>query len=203
MIDNDEIRNVVLEKSVLEAVSDLADFVRCYEPVFMYLVAKKNSASHQAKLRELAASVKKGEQRIKDLDRLIEKVYEDHALGGLSEERYHKMMAKYETEQKELTQKVEDSKHSLERADQQKTDLKVLLKALRDFTDIRTLTPEIVNKLISRIDIHQNDKSSGHCHVKVDIYFTAIGMIDIPTEKVIIKIMDDIKKNPQKYPLTA
>ncbi|MBC8534102.1 recombinase zinc beta ribbon domain-containing protein [Clostridiales bacterium NSJ-40] len=28
------IRNVVLEKIVLEAINSLADFVRCYEPVF-------------------------------------------------------------------------------------------------------------------------------------------------------------------------
>ena len=30
------IRNVTLEKTVLEAINNLADFVRCYEPVFLY-----------------------------------------------------------------------------------------------------------------------------------------------------------------------
>ncbi len=33
------IRNVVLEKIVLEAIRNLADFVRCYEPVFLYKMA--------------------------------------------------------------------------------------------------------------------------------------------------------------------
>ena len=33
------IRNVVLEKIVLEAINSLADFVRCYEPVFLYLIS--------------------------------------------------------------------------------------------------------------------------------------------------------------------
>lgn len=36
------IRNVVLEKIVLEAISDFVDFVRCYEPVFLYMLAKKS-----------------------------------------------------------------------------------------------------------------------------------------------------------------
>lgn len=36
--------NVVLEKIVLEAVSSLADYVRCYEPVFLYFLAMQNSA---------------------------------------------------------------------------------------------------------------------------------------------------------------
>ena len=32
-----DIRDVVLEMIVKDAVSELADFVRCYEPVFLYL----------------------------------------------------------------------------------------------------------------------------------------------------------------------
>lgn len=46
-------------------------------------------------------------------------------------------------------------------------------------------------------------KSSGHCYVKVDIYFTAIGLIDIPTEDEIKSLMAKIKANPQEYRLTA
>lgn len=40
------IRNVVLEEIVLEAVSSLADDVRCYEPVFLYFLAMQNNAEH-------------------------------------------------------------------------------------------------------------------------------------------------------------
>ncbi len=32
--------------------------------------------------------------------------------------------------------------------------------------------------LIERIEVHNNDKSSDHWYVKVDIFFTAVGMID-------------------------
>ena len=51
--------------------------------------------------------------------------------------------------------------------------------------------------------IHYNDKSSGRCYVKVDIYFTAIGLIDIPAEDEIKSLMAKIKANPQEYRLTA
>lgn len=37
------IRDVVLEQIVLETVRNLYDFVRCYEPVFLYMLAKKNA----------------------------------------------------------------------------------------------------------------------------------------------------------------
>lgn len=32
---------------------------------------------------------------------------------------------------------------------------------------------------------------------KVDIYFTAVGMIDIPTEQEILAMMEEIWANPQ------
>ena len=66
-------------------------------------------------------------------------------------------------------------------------------------TDIQELTPTLVNSLIERIEVHNNDKSSGHCHVKVDIYFTAVGMIDIPTEKEIQTMVEEIRNNPQDF----
>ena len=191
------IRNVVLEKLVLEAISDLADFVRCYEPVFLYLLSKKNNALKKAEQKKLKHTVEKGQQRIEELDRLIEKIYEDHALGRLSDERYARMMSNYEKEQKMLLEEVAQGKKALAESEQQTTDLRLTLRTLRSLTDVKELTPTLVNTLIQRIEVHNNDKSSGHCHVKVDIYFTAVGMIDIPTEKEIQAIMKDILENPQ------
>lgn len=46
-------------------------------------------------------------------------------------------------------------------------------------------------------------EKSIHIYVKVDIYFTAIGLIDIPTEDEIKSLMAKIKANPQEYRLTA
>ena len=63
----------------------------------------------------------------------------------------------------------------------------------------KELTPTIVNSLIQRIEVHNNDKYDGHCHVKVDIYFTAVGIIDIPDEKEILDIVHKIQENPQVY----
>ena len=62
---------------------------------------------------------------------------------------------------------------------------------------MKELTPEIVNKLIQRIEIHNPEKKHSRKRVKVDIYFTAVGLIDIPTEQEIEKIMEQYKKDSQ------
>ena len=40
------------------------------------------------------------------------------------------------------------------------------VRTIRDMTDIEELTPTIVDSLIQRIEVHNNDKYDGHCHVK-------------------------------------
>ena len=190
------IRDVVLERIVLEAISSLADFVKCHEPVFLYMLAKKTNAMRQKEHKRLEQAVEQGTKRIAEIDRLIEKVFEQNAIGVLSDERFSKMLQSYEKEQKALTQEVAESRQTLEEAKQKATDLRLLLRTLREMTEINELTPTLVNSLIERIEVHNNDKSSGHCYVKVDIYFTAVGMIDIPTEQEILAMMEEIRANP-------
>ena len=129
-------------------------------------------------------------------------MFEQNASGILSDERFSKMLQSYEKEQKALTQEVSDSQKTLQEAKQKVTDLRLLLRTLREMTDIAELTLALVNSLIERIEVHNNDKSSGHCYVKVDIYFTA-GMIDIPTEQEILAMMKEIRENPQDFRFVA
>lgn len=124
-------------------------------------------------------------------------------IGGYNALDYARMSVNYENEQRTLINKVAEGEKKLACIEQTSLDLKTLLKVLRSSTSFEELTPTLVNSLIRRIEVHNNDKSSGHCYVKVDIYFTAIGLIDIPTEDEIKSLMAKIKANPQEYRLTA
>ena len=197
------IRNVVLEKIVLEAIRNLADFVRCYEPVFLYMMAQKNSIGKKAEKQQLKAAISNGKNRIKELDKLIERIYEDNVLGKISDERFTRMSASYEAEQKSLMASVSASEVRLREMEKETVNLRLLLNTLRECTDLEELTPTIVNTLIKRIEVHNNDKSSGHCYVKVDIYFTAAGLIDIPTAEEIQKMIREIQESPDAYRISA
>ena len=190
--------NVVLEKIVLEAVSSLADYVRCYEPVFLYFLAMQNNAEHQINLKVFRQSIDKGEQRIRQIDKAIEELFEAYICGKITDERFIKMTASYKKEQKNLTASVENWKLELENAQQQEVDLRQLLRALREFTEVKQLTPELVNTLIQRIEVHSKEKVNGRNRVKVDIYFTAVGMVNIPTETEMKAAMEDIQRSSKQ-----
>ena len=195
------IRNVVLEQIVAEAVGSLADFVRCYEPIFLYLLAKNNTAARQSEVQKLKQTISTSERRIQAIDKAIEGLFEANISGKITDERFAKMTANYEKEQKDLLELVADGKKKLLDAEQTKVDLRLLMKALRDYTDIRQLTPEIVNALIRRIEVHSKDKETKK--VKVDIYFTAVGLFTLPTEKEMQAAMEEIRQNPQQFKLSA
>ena len=151
------IRNVVLEEIVLEAVSSLADYVRCYEPVFLYFLAMQNNAEHQINLKVFRQSIDKGEQRIRQIDKAIEELFEAYICGKITDERFIKMTASYKKEQKNLTASVENWKLELKNAQQQKVN--------------------------------------GRNRVKVDIYFTAVGIVNIPTETEMKAAMEEIQRS--------
>lgn len=191
------IRDVVLEKIVYEAISGLADFVRCYEPEFLALQEQKQIVARKQELQVTKNRLEQARRRTAEIDRIISRIYEDNIAGKISDDRFVKMSASYEAEQKELEKSISDCEEKLKNADKAATDLRILLRGLREFSMVRELTPTIVNTLIQRIEVHNKDMYDGHSHVKVDIYFTAVGMIDIPTEKELEQLRTDFQKSRQ------
>ena len=193
------IREVVIKAMVLEAIQKVAKYVVEYEPVFLYLFAKKNTLGRETTIRNMKAKIEKSKRRIKELDMLIERIYEDNVLGKISDDRFYRMSANYEKEQKELLAAVEHDEQKVREAEQEKINLNVFLNAIRECTDLKELTPTLVNTLIKRIDVHNSTKDEhGHKHVPIDIYFTAVGIINIPTEEELIAAMEEMREKPLK-----
>lgn len=123
------IRNVVLEQIVAEAVGSLADFVRCYESVFLYLLAKNNNVARQSEVQKLKQSLATSERRIKMIDKAIEELFEANISGKVSDERFVKMTDNYEKEQKELLELVADGNKKLQDAEHMSPTPEKLLNA--------------------------------------------------------------------------
>ena len=187
------IRNVVLEQIVLETIQKVAEYIAQFEPVFLYLFAKKHKLSKQQDLKAAKLKLSQSKARIEEIDRVLTKLYEDNALGKITDERFERLSATYEKEQRELAGSISKAESDIANAEQDNVDLKIFLKTIRACTDLKELTPEIVNTLIKRIDVHNPDEKFKHRRVKIDIYFTAVGLISIPDEKELLSLMDEIR----------
>ena len=188
------IRNVVLEQIVSVAVSDLADFVACHESFFLQMIGKQQSAGKDQNIRSVKSDIAAGKHRIDEIDRLIAKLYEDNFAGKLSDERYSRMAAKYEKEQAELLQSVSTKEKELAELERESVDIRLLLAGLREYSSMETLTPEVVNKIIQRIEVHNSELVDGHKQVKVDIYFTGAGLIELTTIREMLAIAESSRQ---------
>lgn len=189
------IREVVLREMMLELVKRVALFIQQYEAVFLYMYAKRHNITKETNVRNMKTAIEKDKRRIVEIDTMIERLYEDNVLGKIPDDRFSKMMGKYEAEQKALIEAVSKAEHSLKVFEQDKGDLRIFLETIRKCTDIKELTPEIVNRLIKRIEVHNSEKVDGRKRVKLDVYFTAAGLIDIPDENELREMMEEIRKS--------
>ena len=105
------------------------------------------------------------------------RIYEDNTLGKLSDERYSRMANEYEAEQKRLISEVEENEKALIELQKQTVDMKMLYQGLMEFTEMKQLTPTVVNKLIERIELYNDEKKHSHNNVKVDIFLRQSGYL--------------------------
>lgn len=108
----------------------------------------------------------------------------------LSDERYSRMAAKYEKEQAELLQSVSTKEKELAELERGSVNIRLLLAGLREYSSMETLTPEVVNKIIKQIEVHNSETVNGHKRVVVDIYFTGVGLVDLATIKEMLAIAE-------------
>ena len=187
------IRKVVLEEIVLETIQKVAEYISQFEPVFLYLFAKKHKLTKAKDLKNAKFKLEQSKARVDEIDRVLTKLYEDNALGKITDERFERLSATYEKEQRELADYIIKSKTEITAAEQDNVDLKHFLKTIRACTDLKELTPEIVNTLIKRINVHNAEKVDGRKKVKIDIEFIAVGLISIPDEKELLTLIEEIR----------
>ena len=192
------IRDIVLRQLVLETIQKVAEFVQGFEPVFVYLFAKKNAEGREKNIRAMKLKAEQSKKRIAELDKLIERIYTDNVMGKISDERFAIMSANFEAEQKELREDLSTLEQSIIDAETEKVDMKRFLETIRECTDLKELTPAIVNTLIKRIEVHNSIMVDGVKRVPIDIHFTAVGLISLPDEKELLELIEEIKVNPLK-----
>lgn len=192
------IRDIVLRQLVLETIQKVAEFVQGFEPVFVYLFAKKNAEGREKNIRVMKIKAEQSQKRIAELDKLIERIYTDNVMGKISDERFAIMSANFEAEQKELRESLVELEQAITNAETEKVDMKRFLETIRECTDLKELTPAIVNTLIKRIEVHNSIIVDGVKRVPIDIHFTAVGLISLPAEKELLELIEEIKANPLK-----
>lgn len=181
------IREETLKRFVLRRIFDVTAMF--FEDIMSFQKAvyeqRFEEAERAAKKRK--REISQAEKRIAELDRIFKRIYEDDISGAISHERFLKLSAEYEAEQKELTEKVKVDREMVSAYEQDKADFDSFAAVIRKYVGITELTPTIVNEFVKKIIVHAPDKSSGHRRQKIQIIWNFVGELKQDEDKQTIE----------------
>lgn len=119
-------------------------------------------------------------RRIGEIDSVIQRIYEDMVKGALTMERFTKMSAAYEQEQKGLEASTAALRETAEACEQLKTNVKDFLKLVKSYMEPEQLTPEILHMFVEKIVVHEPEKVNRRRVQQIDIHYNFVGQFEIP-----------------------
>ena len=175
------IREKVVEQLVLESLQRVLWYVQCCEKQFAERQRAQSGEAHKRELTEKRRELEKAKRRIHELDGIIQKLYEDSALGNISEERYATLSLSLESEQRSLKAQVPEMENEVNISAAEEEDLQRFIEKVRRVTRMTELTPELVHEFIEKIVVSKPDYRDGKRYQTVDIYYNGVGVIREPS----------------------
>lgn len=168
-----QINAMALEQIVLQQIRWVTELARENPEVFYEKARAKKRDEDEKKLKAVKAEIIKARKRIDELDRIIQKLYEDNVSGRITDERYDKMAQSYEREQSALTKKLAELEEAEASYGSERNSIDDFISNANRFIDIQDLTPEIVHAFISKIYVYEKkEKWSRTEGNDIDIVFT-------------------------------
>lgn len=174
------IREETLKRFVLQRIFDVTALFFDDAMAFEEAAKKQHFQEAEKEAQKRKREIAQAEKRIAELDRIFKRIYEDDISGTISHERFLKLSADYEAEQRELTEQVKTWREVVGTFEQDRSDFDSFAAIVRKYVGIRELTPTIVNEFVKKIIVHAPDKSSGHRRQKIELVWNFIGEVNLP-----------------------
>jgi DNA invertase Pin-like site-specific DNA recombinase len=179
------IRKSVLVELVLGDIQRVTKYVREHEREFIESATKHNNMEAIKALEQSRKEFKKATARMTELDTIFCKVYEDKALGTISEQQFSLLSSGYDNERGALKKKITELECEINTVEERGSDVEKFVNIVRQYTDFKELTYENVHEFIDRILVHEPDAKTNTR--KVEIFYSFVNRIDSgeePTENI-------------------
>ncbi len=169
-----------LTEVVKSDLQKVCEYVFLHEKEFTdeYLSgSKKETEKFQSKTK---TEIKRLSERQEEIGKIIRKLYEDNVSGRITDERFDFLAKSYEDEGIDLKMKIQELQNALASSIQDEEKLSKFLKVVKSYTEIRELTPEILNSFVERIYIGETERYDGKKMQEVEIIYKFVGAINLP-----------------------
>lgn len=171
------IRATILEQGVLAHLKYVIGTVAGYENQFRKVLGAKQKSEVKKELSAKKKLLSKSESRIKELDVLFQRIYEDNVSGKISDERFDMLSSNYETEQAELKQIIENLSAEISETEEQSDNVERFISKVHKYFDLQELTPSVLNDMVKRVYVHAPQTVDGKRTQEIDIVYDLVGIL--------------------------
>ncbi len=118
-------------------------------------------------------------KRLDELNRLLDKLYEDHLFGTVSDSNYTRMMKKYQQEQERLQTQLESHQDLRLQAADTRSNAEKFADLFLEYGEITELSAGVLNALIDRITVSEPYVLDGRYKQDITIYYRYIGAMEV------------------------
>lgn len=166
-----------LRKLVIESMRRVFMNIQAFEKEFVRKQLESYDADKKKELTAKRRELEKAKKRIAEIDKLIQRIYEDNVSGKLSDERFATLSNTYETEQKKLKEKLPEMESYLEAETDKTVNLQKFVQKVKAITEPTELTGELVHEFIDKIVVSAAHYLDGKRYQIIDIYYNGVGII--------------------------
>ena len=188
------VRADAIEQVVMLELRRMAEFLAADEEAFAELLAQKTDKELLKEKKHDEAELQKAIARNDTVSRLYEKLYEDNAVGKVSDEWFMQLSHKYEAERLELKSKIKALRQKLSECGQREQERENFTSAIRRFMRMDRLTAPLLRELIDHIDVFETEGKGKNRTQRIVIYYRFVGYVEIPEISHRPNIVADTRK---------
>lgn len=167
---------------VLRDIQEMAALALKDADAFYQRLSNRMERQYMADTAQMQKEIERLEVRNKEIDDMFLSLYTDKAKGILSEQRFLKLTAAIEQEQKTNQDRLHELGMVIHQSDTQENDVRTFIREIRQYATIRELDEVVLNRLISKILIGEVKKIDGQKTQEVRIIYNFVGEIQAITE---------------------
>lgn len=174
------VRADAIEQVVMLELRRMAEYLSDDEDAFAELLARKTDKELLKEQKRCEEELQKAMTRNDTVSRLYEKLYEDNAIGKVSDEWFMQLSHKYEVERMELKSKITALRKKLSESGKQQQQREGVILAVRRFMQMDYLTAPLLRELIDHIDVFETEGTGKNRTQRIVIYYRFVGYVEIP-----------------------
>ena len=192
----------LLMQTVADVLRKIAEYSLRNRADFEALVKKSLAMQQTDKTRKQQKRLPQITARLGQIDTVLNKLYEDSALGAIDPDRYEQLSRKYSEEYYTLKTELAEIKEQLSAHENADGRARKFIKLVENYAAFEPLTPTVINEFISKIVVHERDvKGARYVVQHIEIYFNYIGKFENeltglaePTEQEIRQMREEIEE---------